>query len=511
MKKGLGIIKKIVLTLVFLAILFVCLYFVMRIPERKDSREKYSDFFEYADDIDVLLLGSSHVINGINPIILYEESGITSYNMGGHGSPVKATYWELMNALDYSSPSVVVVDAYMLEKNYDYIDVMDENASEDEVESSIQQLHLNMDVFSPSLTKLRAIKDLVSSNEVRSQFIFPFQIYHDRWRELEENDFLVLTGDDKKNEYMGFEATTDVFAGVEEYEQTTEGLSDSTVGTSYLWKILEECNSRGIDVIVTYLPFYATYEDQMASHTAGLIADELGARYINFNELEGGDLIDYEFDLADHGHLNITGAEKVSRYLADVLAEYSLTDHRGDERYSYWDERVSAYHKEYESTMLKSDNLYATLNLYANADKGEIEYPNIILYIRKDSAFLSDAYINKFIENISIAGGANALSTRVEDAFMDKASVIMICDDDMSNATVACGDDELSFSSSIGELSLISSEYYKNLYPGGNTEYNLLNMVENYETDVQVLFYNKDGDIKRLNFDYDFSVYNYSY
>lgn len=72
--------------------------------ERKDSKKKYNDFFKMSDQVDVLFLGSSHVLNGVNPALLFDEYGITSYNMAMHGGVMSESYWTLINALDYCSP-----------------------------------------------------------------------------------------------------------------------------------------------------------------------------------------------------------------------------------------------------------------------------------------------------------------------------------------------------------------------------------------------------------------------
>ena len=71
------------------------LYAATIVLERKDSLYKYADFFDMAkkDQIDVLFIGSSHVINAVNPAVLYNEYGYTSYNMGGHGSLLQSGVW----------------------------------------------------------------------------------------------------------------------------------------------------------------------------------------------------------------------------------------------------------------------------------------------------------------------------------------------------------------------------------------------------------------------------------
>ena len=132
-------------SILFLLILTALIGTAIKVVERKDSHQKYADFFDTANQLDVLFLGSSHVINGINPVQLYEDHGYTAYNMGGHGSVLPSTYWELKNALNYCNPKYVVVDTYLLEKDYHYLDEMDSYASDSDIRSSIEQLHLNMD------------------------------------------------------------------------------------------------------------------------------------------------------------------------------------------------------------------------------------------------------------------------------------------------------------------------------------------------------------------------------
>mgnify|MGYP002861187243 CR=1 FL=1 len=105
MIKGFKVMKKtlanVFKSIIFLILLSLAIAATVVIVKRKESDYKYTDFFNEAkkDHIDVLFMGSSHVINAINPVFLFEEYGITSYNMGGHGAMLQATYWELEEAL----------------------------------------------------------------------------------------------------------------------------------------------------------------------------------------------------------------------------------------------------------------------------------------------------------------------------------------------------------------------------------------------------------------------------
>ena len=176
MKTKINITLKIIFFVLILGFLLYASTIVLR---RKDSLYKYADFFKLAkeDQIDVLFLGSSHVINAVNPAVLYDEYGYTSYNMGGHGSLLQATYWELMESLEYTTPKWVVVDAYMIEKDYRYLDDRDANPDDNEVNTSIEQLHLNMDVWPLNKTKIAAVKDLILDKDIQREFLVDFSLH----------------------------------------------------------------------------------------------------------------------------------------------------------------------------------------------------------------------------------------------------------------------------------------------------------------------------------------------
>ena len=51
-------------------------------------------------------------------------------------------------------------------------------------------------------------------------------------------------------------------------------------------------------------------------------------------------------DYWNNGHWNILGAEKITAWLAPKLqSTYDLPDHRGDEAYSAWEEKIKSWEK----------------------------------------------------------------------------------------------------------------------------------------------------------------------
>lgn len=116
MRKG---IKAVISCIITVSLTVCFLFHLTDLMERKSSDVKYSDFFKQDEDFDVLFMGSSHVINAVYPMELWDDYGIVSYNFGGHANQMPTTYWVMENALEYTNPKVVVIDCCLLagEKN----------------------------------------------------------------------------------------------------------------------------------------------------------------------------------------------------------------------------------------------------------------------------------------------------------------------------------------------------------------------------------------------------------
>ena len=70
--------------------------------------------------------------------------------------------------------------------------------------------------------------------------------------------------------------------------------------------------------------------------------------YINFLDLQEEAGLDFAADTYDGGlHLNLSGAEKLSRYFGKILQqEYGLEDHRQEvELAAIWQEKTEFYHQ----------------------------------------------------------------------------------------------------------------------------------------------------------------------
>ena len=487
-----GKFKTIISCIVFMAILAGCIGGAWRLVERKDSETKNGDYFDVAEQVDVLLLGSSHMINGINPAILYEDYGIAAYNLGGHGNTMQVTYWEFVNALDYGTPDYVIIDTYLLEKDYQYLDVMSESNTDADRDSSVDQLHEVLDAFPLTKNKWLAIQDLLSSDSLKLEFVFDFMRYHSRWSSLEEEDYEGVFGDVSGDAILGAEMRYEVETNVETYGyiDSAQKMEEDTVGKQYLRRIIQMCLDNGITPIIVQVPFSESEELQEIANSAQDIADEYGIPFINMNYVE--DIIDPETDQQSQTHLNVMGAAKATAYLGNLLSEViGVPDRRGEEGYEAWEQAAAEYHEELMENILNPTDLYTELLLL---EFGEV---SAIVFINNDSVAFYDPTLLQLIYKLA---GTQGIYTM---AYSDMAYCLIV--DPAGDVTLeTMGDVRFEdIETSFGVVNFTSLEDYALLSVGDDITVNELDYVNNYDIDVQILLYDAETgeQIGHLYFD----------
>jgi len=327
-------IKHFIQAFVSLVLLVMMVLYASRVLERKDAYFKYEGFFREKNDYDVLFFGSSNMQLMVNPLQLWGEYGIASYNFGNTSERLPVTYWTIKNALEYTSPKVVVIEVSQYGQPEKYKDMY--------------SVHLAWDRFPLSMTKVKAVYDVLSPSDPRYELLFDIIIYHDRWSELTGKDF---SWDYSKNrgftsnyEYTVFERP--------EYEFRIDEAAIETEGVKYLEKTVEELQERGIQVVFVHSPEVNSEEKQARINAATVTAQKYNVPFIDFTVMKNS-VVDYSTDLSDADHANIQGATKLTHYLGEYLMDnYHLISHAGDESYSEWDTDYAQFKAGYEGASL---------------------------------------------------------------------------------------------------------------------------------------------------------------
>lgn len=355
-------IKRIFSCVVFSALLILTVGKCADLLEYKEARKKYRPFFESTTNFDVLLLGSSHMYNHILPMELWSRYGISSYNWGYSNCTPAENYYLIQDILTYTKPKVVVMDLYGL--------VEYENYGNGKYNSDkIEQQHIQFDEIPLSKNKIAASRDVFDDYEHNKDFIWNFIMYHNRWLELDKNDFDYKITTEKGSRFL-------VGLGKKKFQPIPKDKKTEieSVCSSYFLKTLEYCEDKGIDVLCVYLPFPAKEPQQRVANSVGdMITNYPRCDYVN---LLDKNIINFTTDIySDNSHLNFSGALKATDWLGSYLTkEYDLDDYLRDES---WKQDYLAYYNYKESVIKKQTVLVNYLIMLKDTDfSADIEIYN---------------------------------------------------------------------------------------------------------------------------------------
>ncbi len=293
-----------------------------------------AEYYEEEKDFDVIFIGDCEVYENFSPAVLWQEYGINSYIRGSAQQYIWQSYYLLEDTLRYEVPKVLVFNVLSLQYN----------------ESQREAYNrMTLEGMEWSLPKVKAILASMKPEEEFLDYVFPLLRYHSRWSELTGADVQYLFAT-KQVTHNGYYMRVDVKAAGD--VPGVRVLGDYNFGENaweYLDKMRRLCAGKGIQLVLVKAPslypyWYPEWEDQVEEYAA-----EHGLRYINFLELQEETGIDYDTDTYDGGlHMNLSGAEKLSRYLGRMLSEeLGVPDRRGEEALTgRWDAKLAAYEAE---------------------------------------------------------------------------------------------------------------------------------------------------------------------
>lgn len=327
-------------SIVAVFLIFIALFLLQRllVPKYMDNPVEGRFIQEYYNepnkDFDVIFLGDCEVYSSFSPPRLWEQYGINSYIRGSANQYIWQSYYLLKDTLRYDKPKVCVFN--VLSMQYDHA-----------TNEAYNRMTLEGMEWSPY--KVKSINASMRKEEHFTEYVFPILRYHDRWDELDSNDF----------RYMFKEQPTATFNGF--YMQTgfkaANDFGDGKPLPDYdfderCWRYLDMirmcCESNNIKLILIKAPslypyWYDEWDEQIVSY-----ADEYNLQYINYYNISEEVGIDYDTDTYDGGlHLNLSGAEKMSDSIGEVLLSAGAEDRRDDAKLSrQWQEKLAVYRKQ---------------------------------------------------------------------------------------------------------------------------------------------------------------------
>lgn len=301
-------VKVIILFIIFnilLASTFLYLNYVFRNKEYEGAQDLFSAY--ESPNPDIVFIGNSHQFCSINPDLLYDEYKVDSFMLATSAQTVPMSYYAAMEAIELKKPKTIVFEASYVANDFRTLDGMD---------------HCFFDGFPRCKARKLALEDLVSKDE-RIYYLFPFGMFHSRWKDLEKSDFEGFP----LSKRGGF-VTDEVFStwGIpvipkDQVQQMPKEME------KYLLNLIDLCDREGVELIIYIAPFNGLYFDdgsyydlverQRIFNSLYDICQKKNVKFYNlFYEIDNIGLDD-ETDWMDSQHFNKNGQAKFTRYMAD--------------------------------------------------------------------------------------------------------------------------------------------------------------------------------------------------
>lgn len=291
-----------------------------------------AEYYDEVKDHDVIFVGDCEVYENFSPIVLWQEYGINSYIRGSAEQYIFQSYYILEDTLRYETPDVVIFNIQSLQFPYARNEAYN---------------RMSIEGMRWSKSKIGSIYASMTEDEHMLDYVFPILRYHSRWSELGANDFKYMFGSDEKVSHNGYYMRVDIRPA--ENVPVGRPLPDYSFDErswKYLDMMVELCEEKGIELLLIKAPslypyWYPEWDEQVVAYAA-----EHELVYINFLELIDEIGLDFTKDTYDAGlHMNLSGAEKLSRWLGNYLSsEMSLADRRAEtELAARWEDKIAFY------------------------------------------------------------------------------------------------------------------------------------------------------------------------
>ena len=324
---------------IFVLIFAVILGSVTFVMKNKNAFKYIIPFYnEQKNSLDIVFFGNSHVFNAINPMILYKSYGVVSYNYARPSEKFLAIYKSLKEVLMYQKPKLLVIDLHSITWGIE------------KWEAERYGTHRTFDNIFFSFNKLKMISDFCNKYNynfyIEWELAFPIYFYHSNWNELKKNNF-----SEPKTFSKGFGPERKQFKSSKIQEISTNRESIFTLLKSNVdtfWDIIDLCKKNNIKLLFTLIPYTNKngnlYEMKYFNDVEYLVKTIPNVEYLNlFHQL---DEIGFDFstDLADFGHVNPNGAQKITAHIGKYIKEhYDIPDRRLDPAYAKWNDDYKLY------------------------------------------------------------------------------------------------------------------------------------------------------------------------
>lgn len=356
------LLKRMMLWLVSM-ILMIVLIMVLGYYTRPIDKETsmWKNYYQAEENTrDVLLVGSSAVYRYWLPYEAYENHGFTSEMVWGAVQDWMTTPYLLKEALKTQSPDVVVVEVRRLLRLAE-IRRMNEEKKDEMLKGQAFHTRYCMSSMKLSMNKLDMIWNLFGDASLgeKLEMLFPFLEYHGQILKETPQAFW---NREKKTPVMANMGLTVPIVKPQQWNLWNQerGFRIHEDILEALDEVARICKENDAEVLFVLVPYFMNPAVQELNQELLAYMAKNDYNYVDMasNMIELG--FDPETDFYNAGHVNVSGAEKVTEYIGAYLQEqYGVAADLTESQKGYWEEAARMWNarKKYLLHTLKKDEM----------------------------------------------------------------------------------------------------------------------------------------------------------
>lgn len=351
-KKFAGTILRSALFLFILGALLLGARNILSVPQSGiNEKSGMRDIHKYKNSYDVCIVGRSTAVCNISCQELYEQYGIAGVSAAVSSQSFPMTLYTLEEIFNYQSPKVVILDtrAFFETPRAEYLNYQDDS-----------YLHYTLDDINTFSIKAKALEKARRANPEIDPWDYYSKLYysHENWKKISEKNFSGHDTDsiDAMHGNSAYllniaDAVPDIYTPSKPYA----AMSISLKIEQYVADAVELCEKNGADLMLTTCYTHST----KPHHNALLrLANKYGIKYLDLNDYMTKTDFNYDMDLYDAVHFNLSGAIKMTDLLGDYLQDnYDFADRRKDAAYQRYEDNKDAFQKQKAYIFSKQDLL----------------------------------------------------------------------------------------------------------------------------------------------------------
>ena len=300
------------------------------------------------NSVDVAFIGSSHIYDSIIPQKLMDDYGIASVNAASSQLQTWQGVYELEWLLQKQNPQLIVLDLYALgaQPRSDRYHSWGKNEPD-------QRYYLFLGLIARAIPWENPLKYSVMFREASLDtrvipYLTTMNVRHSSLWDIGRDEMLRATGKSIFHTTFNYYFLDKVYPKLSEktYPKPIPNVLLNDFERDYLLSFFRICKEKDIRLLITAIPHWPNSKWLTWVEEAYRLAEQEGVDYVDMDTILQGSGFDFQSDMADIGHTNIKGAQKVTSFLGEYIKEhYDLPDRRenDDPRYDAWKRKPYQY------------------------------------------------------------------------------------------------------------------------------------------------------------------------